>query len=166
MIEKKNVSLDLWSVIAVCYPLGMMPKAPGTWGSILGLPLAVIGYYWGEALVPDFPWLSVLGLLVLLTPLSYVAIKVTEMRWQTHDDSRIVIDEVVGQLLVFLFCPPTLFNLVVGFLLFRLFDIVKPGPVGWADRELPGAYGTLLDDVIAGLLGGGLLYLINSLGYY
>ena len=69
----------------------------------------------------------------------------------THDDQRIVIDEVIGQSIALSFCPPTFLSLILGFTLFRLFDITKPGPIGWADRRLPGAWGTLLDDVMAGI---------------
>ena len=69
----------------------------------------------------------------------------------SSDPKEVVIDEVAGQLLALAFVAPTFTGYVVGFLLFRAFDIIKPGPIGWADRELKGAMGVMFDDVLAGL---------------
>ena len=73
-------------------------------------------------------------------------------------DGRIVIDEVAGQWLALIPLPldPGLY--LLAFLAFRLFDILKPWPVGWADRRLPGAFGIMADDLLAGLYAGGLVF--------
>lgn len=128
----------------------MLPKAPGTWGSLLGIPLAY-GIVYLSMLGGVWSLLITLGLLFLFTVFSLWVIARTEAHWQTHDDGRIVIDEVLGQAIVSCFFPFDLFHIISAFILFRLFDIFKPGPIGWADRKLPGAWGTLLDDVIAGI---------------
>jgi phosphatidylglycerophosphatase A len=69
------------------------------------------------------------------------------------DPSEIVIDEVAGQWLLLAFVPPTVTGMIAAFILFRLFDILKPGPVGWADRHLKGALGVMMDDIVAALMG-------------
>lgn len=154
-LEKNAVRRPLpsWSIaslLAVAFPLGMLPKAPGTWGSLAGIPLALGIVTIADASAP-YRVLVILGLLTLFGLLSYWAIAQTEKEWQTHDDGRIVIDEVLGQAMVSCFFPFDAFHLIAGFLLFRLFDIWKPWLVGMADRNLPGALGTLLDDVVAGI---------------
>ncbi|RZA22616.1 MAG: phosphatidylglycerophosphatase A [Proteobacteria bacterium] len=149
----KAVPLPPWnffSLLAVAYPLGMLPKAPGTWGSLLGIPLAY-GIVQVSALGGVWAFYITLMLLSLFTVFSLWVIARTEAYWQTHDDGRIVIDEVLGQAIVSCFFPFDLFHIIAAFILFRIFDIFKPGPIGWADRKLPGAWGTLLDDVIAGI---------------
>jgi phosphatidylglycerophosphatase A len=87
----------------------------------------------------------------VLTLLALWAIHVTERAWGTHDDQRIVIDEVVGQAIAVAFVAPTELSLVAGFGLFRLLDITKPLIIGWVDERGPGAVGTLFDDVLAGI---------------
>jgi phosphatidylglycerophosphatase A len=79
-----------------------------------------------------------------------------------EDPSEVVIDEVAGQLLTLAVVPPGLVSYALGFLFFRLFDILKPGPVGWADRKIEGGLGIMLDDLIAGLLAGASLYILGK----
>lgn len=70
----------------------------------------------------------------------------------THDHPAIVWDEIAGMLIAYLFIPITWSTLLVGFLLFRFFDIVKPWPIRWVDRHVHGGLGIMLDDIIAGLM--------------
>lgn len=136
---------------------GYAPVAPGTFGSAVGvllyLPLSALG-----------PWLFALTSLALLS-LGIWAADEAERAFARKDDGRIVIDEVVGQLislapLVLLGVPAGWPWLVTGFVAFRCFDIWKPGPVGWAERRFEGGAGVMLDDVVAGLLGAALLTLL------
>mgnify|MGYP001389811530 CR=1 FL=1 len=154
---------NIWTRLATCYPLGFLPRAPGTWGSLLGVPLALLTHFFlaSEA----FSYLIAPLWLVVLW-LAYVSIRETEKLWGIHDDSRIVIDEVLGQGIALVFVAPTIKAYIIGFLLFRVFDIWKPGPVGWADANLDGPWGTILDDVFAGCLSGLLVWFGASLGYY
>lgn len=78
------------------------------------------------------------------------------------DPSEVVIDEVAGQLLTLAVVPPDWLSYALGFLFFRVFDILKPGPIGWADRKVKGGLGVMLDDIIAGILAGLLLYLLGK----
>jgi phosphatidylglycerophosphatase A len=148
------VRLNFWSSIAAVVPLGLMPKAPGTFGSLAGIPVGLLFYYYGEMLAARWglaAWLLQVFFLALLGVLSWWSIEQTEKFWNTHDDGRIVIDEVLGQAIPLSLMAADWKIVLIAFALFRFFDIVKPGPIGWADRELPGAWGTLIDDVIAGV---------------
>lgn len=139
---------QLWPRLATLGPIGFIPRAPGTWGSLAGL---LVGWlcsperFGGE-------WLYPILLNGAITLLAYIAIRGTEAAWQTHDDGRIIIDEVAAQSWVICFCGVSLSSLVGGFLLFRLFDIWKPGPVGWIDQRWQSSWGTLADDLAAGVL--------------
>lgn len=142
-------------VIATVFYIGHLRPAPGTWGSLAALPAAAILYALGGpyAVVVACGATYALGLW---------ATTVETAGKPDHDPSEIVIDEVVGQWLALL---PVLFGAagagadllalwpgwIAAFVLFRLFDIWKPGPVGWADRRND-ATGVMLDDAIAGLM--------------
>ncbi|HYX32260.1 MAG TPA: phosphatidylglycerophosphatase A [Oligoflexus sp.] len=152
--ERGPVRLNFWSSLAVAFPLGLAPKAPGTFGSLAGIPVGIFFFNYGHTLAARWgwsAWLVQILLLSLLGILSWWCIERTEKFWNTHDDGRIVIDEVLGQAIPLSFIAADWKIVLAAFALFRFFDIVKPGPIGWADRELPGAWGTLIDDVIAGI---------------
>lgn len=134
----------IWSYIATVWPLGYFPKAPGTAGSLAGLAMA-LPFHYGEAVA--LTWFLA-GIVLML--FAYVAVKKTEQLWQEHDSKKIVIDEVVGQFIGLAPACLTLNDYILGFLAFRILDILKPGPIGWLDRELKGPWGTLLDDVVCG----------------
>jgi phosphatidylglycerophosphatase A len=122
--------------------------APGTWGSALGVVLAL-------PLAAGGPALYVSGVLVLLAAGIWAAGE-AERAYAAKDDGRIVIDEVVGQLITLapLLAAPGAFRspfwLVTGFVAFRVFDVWKPGPARWAERRFAGGMGVVLDDVVAG----------------
>lgn len=155
---KKNISY----IIASFFGTGYSPKASGTVGSLATLPVAfVVAYFFGFVGILTAAALS----FVFGTLASREVLKYTE-----HDPSLIVIDEVCGQLLAFLFvaqilqgaCNVKAFVLyAVGFALFRLFDITKPSIIGWADKKLENAYGVMLDDVFAGLFAAVLLLIVS-----
>lgn len=143
--------------ISSCLGAGYVPKAPGTAGSLLALPLAWVLFHqlgW---------WAVVLGAtssMILGTWASHMA----EAHYRVHDSPHIVIDELTGQLLTLVPVACTWPNLVVGFGLFRLFDTVKPWPAGWIDRKMQGALGVMLDDVVAGLYAGAVTALVVHTG--
>jgi phosphatidylglycerophosphatase A len=133
---------------------GYSPVASGTAGAALGALL-----YWP---------LAALGLpLYLVTVAGSIALAiwsadVMTRAWATEDDGRIVADEIAGQLvtlapLVALGNSRSLGWVVTGFVLFRVYDIWKPGPVRWLEENLPGGFGVVLDDVLAGVLGAATL---------
>ena len=105
-------------------------------------------------------------ILVLLVPVSIVSSGHVVRREDSHDPSHIVIDEVVGQILSLLWVPISLTSLIIGFIAFRVFDILKPFPVGRSE-SLPGGLGIVCDDLLAGVYAGLLTltitqYLIGS----
>jgi phosphatidylglycerophosphatase A len=139
---------------------GHAPVAPGTFGSAVGLLL----YPLLDALGP---WLYLLATLGLLS-LGVWAAEEAERVYARKDDGRIVVDEVVGQLLTLaplsLLGVPSGFGwLVTGFVVFRCLDIWKPGPARWAERCEGGA-GVMLDDAVAGLLGAGVMAALVGVG--
>ena len=144
----------LWN-LATVGPIGKIPKAPGTWGSIPGLFLGA----WLYLGTNGDPYTISLWL-VLFTLASWWTIELVERAFRIHDDQRIVLDEVCGQAIVCAFFEPNLVTYLIAFGLFRLFDITKPGIIGYIDEKLPGGMGTLFDDVAAGLISLGCLLLL------
>jgi phosphatidylglycerophosphatase A len=131
--------------------LGHVPVAPGTAGTLLGIPLFLL-----------FSPLSPPVYLAVLLGCTGAAFWITgraERIFQEKDSQKIVLDEVVGFLWTMSFISPTPSHLAAGFLLFRLLDIVKPFPAGFLQRKAPGGYGVVLDDVAAGIYGSILLHL-------
>jgi phosphatidylglycerophosphatase A len=132
---------------------GYAPVAPGTFGSAAG----VVVYLLLADLDAFLFGVTLLGLAFL----GIWASDEAERIFGQKDDGRIVIDEVVGQLLTLaplvVLAPPSILRspawLLAGFLLFRLLDIWKPAPVAWAERSFAGGAGVMMDDVFAGILG-------------
>ena len=147
-------------LIATFFYSGKAPVAPGTVGSLATLPLAfVLSYYFGlTGIVCGIIISFVLG----LASISQV------LKTSKHDPSYVVIDEVVGQLLAFILIADNLqydshsgFLYLLGFMVFRLFDITKPQPAKWADKKVRNALGVMLDDIFAGAYAAVILYFIN-----
>lgn len=134
---------------------GLIPLAPGTWGSAVAVALAWAGVALGDAAgIGGGPVLAVAIPVVFIFGLW--ACGVVQDREQTHDASKIVVDEAIGQWIALLGvigaerADQPLWWLA-AFALFRLFDIAKPWPVSWADRQVQGALGVMLDDILAGV---------------
>jgi phosphatidylglycerophosphatase A len=149
----KTSNVDrLLCLVAAGGGLGYLPRAPGTYGSLLGPLLVGLAQWGGIAGLRDLALLGVIWFL-LGTGLSSRAIRVSGI----HDPQFVVCDEFFAFAWVYLWIPVTWPTAIAGFALFRLFDIWKPGPVGWAER-LPGGWGVMADDAVAGLLAGGCLW--------
>ncbi len=143
--------------VATAGGVGFIPVAPGTWGSVVGVA-AFIALAGLSPLLFAVTWCGVLALGVWSAAWA-------ERFLGRHDDGRIVIDEVAGQMLalspLFFFRPGSITpGLVTGFVAFRVFDIWKPGPVRWAERRFRGGVGVMADDVVAGGLAAGVLALL------
>ncbi len=143
--------------IALGAGAGLLRPAPGTWGSAVGVGV----YFAVSGLAPSLYWLLIAVLFVAGIPLCAR----TGAALGVKDHGAIVWDEIVGVLVTFGFGVPTLASVACGFLLFRVFDIAKPGPIGLADRQLGGGLGVMADDLLAGLSAGLVLALINYLSY-
>ncbi len=129
---------------------GLLPKAPGTWGSLAALPLA-----WGAVALGGPPAAVALGLVLFAA--GVWASNALLAAGAGDDPGYIVIDEIAAQILVLAFAPLAPLPYLAGFVLFRLFDVTKPWPVGWADRAVKGGFGVMLDDLLAAVYAGGLL---------
>lgn len=140
--------MDALRTIASLGGIGFLRPAPGTWGSLAVLPLAFLP-----------PWVALLAAL-LFTGLGYWAL--TRLPEAAADPGWVVVDEAAGQSLA-LAAATGWIGVLLAFALFRLFDITKPGPVGWADRQ-KGAFGVMADDVIAGAMAALVILLLASWG--
>lgn len=129
-------------LLAFGFGSGLAPKAPGTFGTLAAVPLYLLlnqlsfGYYL-VALIAAFA----LGIWICERTAEALGV---------HDHGGIVWDEFVGFWLTMFLAPPGWQWIVVGFLLFRLFDVLKPFPIGWLDRRVQGGLGIMMDDAVAG----------------
>jgi len=138
-------------LLASGFGSGFVPGAPGTAGALLGLVLGI-----PLLLAPT----GVLALAALL--ISVLGLWAISAAHVEGDPGWVVIDEIAGQWIALLgLAHPTVPGLLAAFLLFRLLDIVKPGPVGWADRQ-GGAAGIMADDLIAGGIAAGILWAVGQ----
>lgn len=124
---------------------GLSPKAPGTFGTVAALPI----YWW---LLADLaPWVFALIVLASFALGVYVCQKTSD-DLGVHDHGGIVIDEWVGMWITLFLVPKGLIWMLLGFALFRFFDIVKPWPIKWLDQHVKGGFGIMIDDVLAGIM--------------
>jgi len=131
---------------------GLVSKAPGTWGSLLALPLFLVMQPHGEA-----------AYLALVAGLFLAGIYLsgrTARALGVHDHNAIVIDEIVGMLVTWIAVDPGWFAVIAGFVLFRFFDILKPWPVSRVDRSVTGGLGIMLDDLVAGAMAAAALQVL------
>lgn len=141
-------------LIATYFNIGKFPKAPGTIATLATIPL-----WW--ALWHAGPIIYMIVAL-LLFPVGVIAAQAYEAQSDTHDAKEIVIDEVVGFLITMTWLPMTWQSVVLGFMIFRFLDIVKPPPIRQLDRKVPGGLGVMLDDIAAGIIGSILMQLIYT----
>ncbi|MDH3981130.1 MAG: phosphatidylglycerophosphatase A [Gammaproteobacteria bacterium] len=151
MTEKIPARLLMHPVdfLALGFGSGMAPVAPGTAGTVVAIPIYLL-----MQPLALMPYLAV----VLLLFLGGIALCAhTANRLGVHDHPGIVWDEIVGYLVTMTFAPAGWQWVAAGFVLFRLFDIVKPWPIRWCDRKVHGGFGIMLDDLIAGVFAAAVL---------
>jgi len=149
----------IWKILATWFGSGLSPKAPGTCGTIAALPFAAaITYFAG-------PWgLAVASVLVFF--IGWLASnRYMEISGSGHDPGEIVIDEVAGVWIALLPAGLNPIGFLVGFILFRVFDILKPWPIGWLDEKVGGGLGVMLDDVAAGIVAAIGVWLLSGYLY-
>jgi phosphatidylglycerophosphatase A len=153
-LTPKQILSDPVLFLAFGFGSGLAKKAPGTFGTLAAVPV-----YWLFAQTNLFVY-SLLTLIVTVTGIwicDSAAKKLDE-----HDFGGIVWDEIAGYLITMWLVPLSWQAMVLGFVLFRFFDILKPWPIKWIDRQVYGGLGIMLDDVLAGVFAGGLLLGISS----
>ena len=128
---------------AVGFGSGLANKAPGTFGTLAAVPL----YYLLSLLSLE----SYIVVLIVTSLLGFWFCHVTSHDMGVHDHKAIVWDEFVGYWITMVSVPFNLQWAVVGFLLFRFFDILKPWPISWLDKKIQGGFGIMIDDIVAGI---------------
>jgi phosphatidylglycerophosphatase A len=127
--------------LAFGFGSGAMPVAPGTFGTLAAVPI-----YW--FMQPLSLW-AYLAVVLAVCVVGVWLCDVTSRDLGVHDHGGIVWDEIAGYLITMIAAPSGWQWMLVGFVLFRIFDIIKPWPIGWADRRVQGGLGIMLDDVLA-----------------
>jgi len=138
-------------LFASLFGIGLLRPAPGTWGSLV----AILIWYFAE-----FLHSSIHIILPIFILFSWLICSQASHDSESKDNSAIVIDEMAGMLVTLSFVSHGVTTYLAAFLLFRLFDIWKPWPISWVDNNVKGGLGILLDDLIAGLFAGGIIYAI------
>jgi len=139
-------------LLATGFGVGYSPIVPGTLGTLLAIPLYLV---LSEIPSPIYE-LTLMGFFFLSVWISERA----EQFFGKKDDQRIVIDEMMGFFITLLWLEKTLLVIVIGFILFRFFDILKPFPIRHLEKRWRGGYGVVLDDVMAGIYANILLHLL------
>lgn len=130
-------------LLSLGFGSGLSPKMPGTMGSIVGIGLFIV--------LPELDWQIYLGIVIVALILGIYLCSATAKALNVHDHPAIVWDEIVGIFITLFMVPKEWIWLLAGFILFRIFDILKPWPISIADKKVPGGLGIMLDDVIAGV---------------
>jgi phosphatidylglycerophosphatase A len=138
--------------LALGFGSGLAPKAPGTFGTLAAVPLFLV-------MSNLTPVMYALSVLVVCISGIYICGKAAS-DVGVHDHGAIVWDEFAGFFITMFMIPVTWQSVLVGLILFRLFDIAKPWPISIADKKLTGGFGIMFDDVLAGLLALGIMHLI------
>lgn len=146
--------------VATGFGLGRIPVAPGTFGTLAGLPLIWLMHRLNTAPAGSGFFLS-----MLIVAAVWVAHR-AEQILNAKDPGCIVIDEMAGYCVAMSLVPLTTATLVAGFAAFRCFDILKPFPVRWFETNFTGGAGVVLDDIMAGVLAAALLKLIHLTGIF
>lgn len=127
---------------ATWFGSGFIFPAAGTWGTLAALPFGIPLLMWGQ--------IPLLVAFIVVSIAGYFAVKSVERRTGVHDSPCYVIDEVSSMFLILLCLPE--FNalyVLLAFIIYRAFDTLKPWPVSWADQNIPGAWGVMIDDWLA-----------------
>jgi phosphatidylglycerophosphatase A len=118
-------------------------------------------------LLSGVPWWGFVAVIVAITLVGIWAAGAADAVWGSHDSGRIVVDETAGYLATVALVDRSRWEiLLVGFVIFRALDILKPPPIRWIDEQLPGGAGVILDDVAAGVMGAALMVGLDRIGAF
>lgn len=130
-------------LLAFGFGSGLSPVVPGTMGTLAAVP-----FYF---LIQPLVWWAYLLVLIIGTLLGNYLCEFASKKLNVHDHGGIVWDEFIGFWLTMFLVPFSVVNLLLGFVLFRVFDMAKPWPISWLDKHVSGGVGIMLDDLAAGL---------------
>lgn len=138
--------------VALGFGSGCFPKAPGTFGTLAAIPVYL--------LLQNLPLLAYLLLIIIGFGVGiWLCDRVAE-DLGVHDHPSIVWDEMIGYFITMLAAPPGWLWIIIGFVLFRFFDILKPWPILSVDRRVRGGFGIMIDDVLAAVYAGFILHML------
>ena len=143
--------------LATGFGIGLIPFAPGTWGSLLGILIYLALHALGMAPLWE------LLIILLFFFLALWACNVVLEKRVVHDHPALVIDETVAMMLLLLTIPITTVWVIVAFLTFRVLDIFKPWPISTIDAKIKNGLGVMLDDLVAVLISGFLIFIVRLL---
>ena len=146
----KQLLMNPVQMLAFGFGSGLAKKAPGTMGTLVAIPI----YYSVVMFMADY----YLPILLLVCVLGIWICGQAAKELGVHDHGGIVWDEIAGYLLTMYWVGFSWQNILMGFILFRLFDILKPWPINWIDKKVAGGFGIMLDDLIAALMAAARLY--------
>lgn len=157
MVDRRlavRVLRDPVHLLALGFGSGLAPVAPGTFGSVVGLAIGLAALQVGFAFACCAAAVAVVA--------GFWICGESARRLGVHDHPAIVWDEIAGMMIALLAAPATWWGVLLAFGLFRLLDIWKPWPIREIDHGLPGGAGIMLDDVLAGLIAAGVLWLAGN----
>lgn len=158
-MKYQSLNIPRWFYLSFLsfFGLGFSPKAPGTVGSLGTLPLILL------LSIVNISFQQLVAFILILFLLSCFVADYAQLKEQVHDPGWIVIDEVIGMLITWLFVFPKIdfLHLLLVFIFFRIFDIVKIFPASWFDKKMHNGAGTIIDDVISALYAGFLLKIVD-----
>ena len=139
---------DIWTnpilFIACGFGVGTLPGMPGTFGTMAAIPI----YF----LLQPLPLWAYIAIVVIMNIVGVWLCGAANRHFGTDDHPAAVWDEIAAFPIVLIATPPHWYLIAIGFVLFRFFDIIKPGPIGWIDRNIHGGLGVMLDDIVAALV--------------
>lgn len=145
-------------LLSLGFGAGLAPKAPGTFGTLVGIPAVLLFAPLGVN--------AYLGVVVFFALLGVFLCGETGKALKKHDDPAIVWDEIVGFMMTMIAVPVSWQSLLLAFVLFRFFDIRKPWPIRWLDRNVSGGLGVMLDDIVAGLFSLVIIHALIGAGVF
>jgi len=154
-VAAKQIFTDPINFLAFGFGSGLAPKAPGTFGTLACIPL-----YW---LLADLSLIYYLLACVFISAIGIFICGYTAKVLKIHDHPGIVWDEFAGFLITMIGISFSWTNVLIGFILFRIFDIWKPWPINWLDSKVSGGLGIMLDDIVAGAFS---LLILHSMLYF
>lgn len=147
-MAQQKLAINIWTnpmyFLSFGFGSGLLPIAPGTWGTLAAIPLYL--------LIQNLSLVDYSIILIIASLLGIWWCDITERALGIHDYSGIVWDEICGYGVTMLAAPHQWYWIIVGFLLFRLFDIWKPWPISWFNDNVPGGLGVMVDDLVAGVV--------------
>lgn len=141
--RRTSLNNTIIKVIATGFGTGFIPIIPGTVGTVVGIPLYLI--------LSKLPWGVYFLLTAGITVLACVVSHKAALLFHQSDPPMVVIDEIAGFLWTMFLVKPTVAHVLGGFILFRFFDVIKVFPAGYFQKQLPGGFGIVADDLIAGM---------------